>query len=405
MPPSAVVGSRNALQSGEGQRAIPVRASLAGSIAAVAAVLGAVVFGASLNGLVGHPSRFGWNWNLLLQAEGGYGHWIPGRLAKLIDGQPDVAGWSEFGFGQVPMGPGGAVVPVLAVQPQTGFVEPPTTAGHALDGPDQIELGAVTMRELGLHIGEQVVAGAPPYQRRLTLVGTVTLPSFGAALADHVSLGRGAMLSETELLAILGLNGREARAGPNASEAAPSAAAIDFASGTTAAQRAAFVRRVTSANPDGTPGGTYPLTNYLAAAVVNASQMGGQPLALALGVGAASVLSLATSVLAVVLRRRRELALLKALGMTRRQVRSIVGWQTTIALAVALIVGIPIGITLGRLAWTVFATSLGVVPIAAVPVLEIAAGVVAVLAICNALAAVPAAIAARTVPYVGLRPE
>ena len=46
--------------------------------------------------------------------------------------------------------------------------------------------------------------------------------------------------------------------------------------------------------------------------------MGDQPLALALGLAAAAVLSLALTVLASVRRRRRELALLKTLGMTRR---------------------------------------------------------------------------------------
>jgi hypothetical protein len=53
----------------------------------------------------------------------------------------------------------------------------------------------------------------------------------------------------------------------------------------------------------------------LGAAIVNAAQMGGQPLALAL---AAAVLSLAVTLLASVRQCRPELALLKALGLTRR---------------------------------------------------------------------------------------
>jgi hypothetical protein len=48
----------------------------------------------------------------------------------------------------------------------------------------------------------------------------------------------------------------------------------------------------------------------------NAQHLGGQPIALALGLAAAAVLSLALTVLGLVRRRRGEFALLKALGMT-----------------------------------------------------------------------------------------
>ena len=41
------------------------------------AVVAAVVFGASLTGLVTHPARYGWNWQILIQAEGGYGELHP----------------------------------------------------------------------------------------------------------------------------------------------------------------------------------------------------------------------------------------------------------------------------------------------------------------------------------------
>jgi predicted lysophospholipase L1 biosynthesis ABC-type transport system permease subunit len=66
-------------------------------------------------------------------------------------------------------------------------------------------------------------------------------------------------------------------------------------------------------------------------------------------------------------RRRRELALLKTLGMTRRQVRAIVAWQTTVTLVIAAGAGLPLGLALGRWAWQAFAGSLGVAPVTAVP--------------------------------------
>ncbi len=104
-----------------------------------------------------------------------------------------------------------------------------------------------------------------------------------------------------------------------------------------------------------------------ASAIVNTEQMGSQPLALALGLAVAAVLSLALTVLSLVRRRRRELALLKALGMTRSQVRAVIAWQTTLTLLIAVAVGGALGIAGGRLAWHAFAGSLGVVPIVEVP--------------------------------------
>jgi hypothetical protein len=95
------VASRNALEPGSGQQAVPVRATLLGSIAAVTAVISAAVFGASLTGLVSHSVRYGWNWRILIQAEGGYGNFSPGVMNRLVGGQPTVAAWSSFGFSQL----------------------------------------------------------------------------------------------------------------------------------------------------------------------------------------------------------------------------------------------------------------------------------------------------------------
>ena len=71
LPAAAVVGTRNALEPGSGVRAVPVRSALLGSVAAVTAVVTAVVFNASLAGLASHPARYGWNWDMVIQAEAG----------------------------------------------------------------------------------------------------------------------------------------------------------------------------------------------------------------------------------------------------------------------------------------------------------------------------------------------
>jgi hypothetical protein len=383
---------------------VPVRSALLGSVAAVTAVVAALTFEASLTSLASHPARYGWNSGVVIQAQGGYAPLSRGKLSRLINGQAAVAGWSEFGFTQLPVG--GRTVPVLAIRHQLGAVQPPTTSGRPLSGMDQIELGQLTLNELGKQVGDTVRIGRPGAERTVTITGTVTLPSFGMSTSDHVSLGRGAMLSESTLLAAEGITSQQSQNSlTEAGLVFPSAVAIDLKPGTTSVQRARLVNRIVSANPTNFPGGTYQLTGAQASAVINAEHMGGQPLALALGLAAAAVLSLALTVLSLVLRRRHELALLKTLGMTRGQVRAVIAWQTTLTLTTAVIVGGPLGVVAGRWAWRAFANSLGIAPAAEIPALALVLGLLALVAAGNLLAAVPAAIAARTPPAAALRTE
>jgi hypothetical protein len=405
LPLTAVVGIREALGRGGGRRPHPVLATLVGSVVAVLAVTMAVVFGASLTGLVNHPARYGWNWTLLMDTQGGYGTWPPAQMNRLVSGQPGVTGWSTFAFTQIPID--GQSVPVLGLTRHVGSVEPPTSSGHPIAGPGQIELGTATLRQLGKRIGDTVTAGSGRHRRTLTIVGTVTLPSIGLTLTDHVSLGRGALLADSTLLAAQGLSpglpAQQASA-PVSVPAFPSAVAIDLAPGTSAA---ALVARISHANPGGTPGGTYrlPRNRIRGAAIVDAARMGSQPLTLALAVAGGAVLSLALALLASVRRRRRELALLKTLGLTRRQVMAAVAWQASLILVIATLAGVPLGVAAGHWAWAAFATSLGAVPVTVVPVPALLAGVLALLVAGNLLAAAPGAVAARITPAAVLRTE
>jgi len=404
LPPCAVVGSRNALEAESGQRTVPAWVTLLGSVAAVTAVVVAAVFGASLTSLITHPSQYGWNWGILIQTQGGYGTFGPGAMDRLVGRQPAVAAWSSFGFSQLQVG--GREIPVLGLQRHRGLAEPPTTSGRPLAGSGEIELGTVTLRELGKKTRDTVAVGSPPHQRTFRIVGTVTLPSFGLVEAEHVSLGRGGMLSDSDLLMAEGTDATAAsQPGSAAATSLPSAVAIKLAPGTSDLERSSLVHRITSANPDRTPGGTYELGRVRAAAVADASGMGSQPLALALGLAAAAVLSLALTVLASVRRRRRELALLKTLGMTRRQLRSIVAWQTSVILVVAAVVSVPLGIAGGRWAWEAFAGSLGVVPATVIPVPALLIGLLGLLAAGNLLSAAPASLAARIPAAATLRAD
>jgi len=50
-------------------------------------------------------------------------------------------------------------------------------------------------------------------------------------------------------------------------------------------------------------------------------------------------------------RRRHELAVLRALGLTSRQARLVVVTQATLLAVIGLVAGIPLGLAVGRAAW------------------------------------------------------
>jgi hypothetical protein len=389
LPTSASLGVRYALEAPPGHRRSVVWGNLLGSVVAVTAVVAAVVFGASLNGLVSHPVRYGWSWDVLLQAEGGYGNFSGTNLNKFMASQPGVSGWSTFAFTQLPID--GQLIPVLGLATHVGSVEPPTVTGHAIGGQGQIELGTNTLRQLGKQVGNTVEVGTGRALRQMTIVGTVTLPSLGLQLTDHVSLGRGAMLPETTLLAIESLSSHTGPANESFS-ALPSTLAIDLDAGVSAGP---FVNRMVGANLGGQPGSVYQVHQVLGAAVLNDVQMGDQPLTLAVVVTAAVLVSLAATVLASARRRRRELAVLRALGLTRRQLREVIAWQTGTILVIAVAVGLPVGVAAGRWAWAGFAGSIGVVPVTVVPVVTLVLGLVGLVAVGSAVTALPGVVAAH----------
>ena len=120
---------------------------------------------------------------------------------------------------------------------------------------------------------------------------------------------------------------------------------------------------------------------------------------------ASRLLSVGHALITSVRRRRRDLALLKTLGFNRRQVRATIAWQATALATVGLVVGLPIGIIAGRLAWHRIADGLGVSNVATLPTLALLLAIPAVLALVNLLAFFPARSAANTRPAVALRSE
>ena len=139
--------------------------------------------------------------------------------------------------------------------------------------------------------------------------------------------------------------------------------------------------------------------------VTNLERVEALPRLLALFLGLLAVLAVGHTLVTAVRRRRRDLAVLKALGFHRIQLSAIVAWQATLLTLAGVGVGVPLGVAGGRWAWSLVADSLGVVDRPAVPLAGLAIIVIAALLVANLVAALPAWSAARTQPAVVLRTE
>ena len=60
--------------------------------------------------------------------------------------------------------------------------------------------------------------------------------------------------------------------------------------------------------------------------------------------------------------RRRDFAVLRTLGLQRRQLSALMFWQITTVTGLALLIGLPVGAAAGHWAWALFADVLGISP-------------------------------------------
>lgn len=141
------------------------------------------------------------------------------------------------------------------------------------------------------------------------------------------------------------------------------------------------------------------------AEIVNYRSVGTTPAVLGACLAAGAVSALMLTLIASVRRRRRELAMLKTLGFTGRQLASAVAWQSVIAVAIGTLIGVPLGIVLGRWLWDLFAEQIHAVPVPTVPLADIAAISLGALLLALLVSVVPGRIAARTPTALLLRAE
>ncbi len=401
LPVAVATGIRFALEPGSGRRAVPVRSAILGGALATVVLIATVTFGASIDHLVSTPALYGWNWDYALSAGGGGGGGDipPAQAVHLLGRDPYVARYSavdEPGYLTID----GQAVATMAERPGAA-VQPPTLQGTGLVGNDQIVLGARTLAALHKHIGDvvSVATGLPGHPaRRLRIVGVATMPTMGSTGGLHLEMGSGALVPIAMIPQVLENPFGDPQVGP-------AAYLIDLKAGSDPVAARRSLQAMTGPLSNTYNFGVVLQSVLRPAEIVNYRSVGATPAALGAGLGAGAITALGLTLLAAVRRRSRDLALLKTLGFTRRQLAATVAWQSNAAVLVGTAAGVPLGIITGNWLWDLFARQINVVPVPEAPALAIGLIALGALVLANMVSLLPGRIAAGTSTAILLRAE
>jgi hypothetical protein len=360
--PAAGTGARFALTPHQRDAASSMGTFVALGIM-VAGVAAATTFSSSLTRLVGQPARFGSNYAFGL---GQLSDHTPDELRAALADQPDLSDLMILTGAQVRAGD--ASVGVVGVEHVRGSLGPEVLEGRSPQAPDELALGRLTAHDLGVGLGEQVSLSGPGGEQNYRVVGLVVVPTLG----DIDGVGLGAVATAEGLTRV--------QPTPDMSVAAMnlrSGVSRDVADGI-------------AASLGDKPGREDPPPS-----IVNVGRVRRIPGVLAGLLGALAVLTLVHTLITSIAGRRRDLAVLRALGADGRWITSAIHWQATALTVGPLLVGLPVGLLLGATVFRAFVGRIGAVPDPALPLVILALIAVVLLAVANLAAIVPARRARR----------
>jgi ABC-type antimicrobial peptide transport system permease subunit len=305
-------------------------------------------------------------------------------------------------IGRQPVPVGDVVLPFYAIEEVAGSTRFVVLHGHAPRHRGEVVLGPDSASTFGVGIGDQVEIGAAG---RFTVVGIGLLPT-----TPHSSFDQGGWLLADDVVAatpasvwahlrtVFGATGPLGDADLREAVFARGDVVARLADGADIEAVAARITReadgAVSVTPATQPADQQNLRNVRALPGLFAGFL----LVLALG-------ALAHVSASVLRRRRSDLAIFRCLGLTPRQIRACLAWQATTLVAIALVVGVPVGLALGRNVWRLVTNATPMVYAAPVATLTLVVIVPAALIVANLLAAIPGRRAARLHPAEVLRTE
>ena len=379
-PVPLVVGARFALEPGRGRSTVPVRSALAGAVVGVLGVLAAFTFSAGVSDAASHPARFGQTWQLTtFLGYNGQDFGPASRVLRAVAADRDVTGVDDARIGGAQSGQVSiesfTYAPIGGKRPAVVL-----TAGRMPASPDEIVLAPTTAQEMHAKTGSVVrLTGGTPISKAVRVTGIGFVPP-----GPHNGYADGAWLTPAGYDRIFD----GARYGFKFH-----AATVSLRAGVDVRAAARRLDAVAAAIPGGkaftfTPPDPIPEVQEI-------QDLELLPVALSAFLALLAISAVGHALSIAVRRRRHELAVLRVLGITRRQARLVVTTQASLQALIGLIFGVPLGIALGRAVWRAVA---GFTPLAYHPPVALLALLLiapAVLLAANALAAWPQRRAAR----------
>jgi ABC-type lipoprotein release transport system permease subunit len=377
-PVAVVLGVRSALAGGAGRLRVPVMSTVAAIAAMFAVVTAGVVVAASSARLLDTPRLYGQNY-VILGSVGGEPERFIARALRGAERDRSVRGVMAGALTTVTID--GRSVGLLGARSVKGTVPISLQSGRAPAGPREIALANRTIAALGVDLGDTVRVRGTGRTLALRVTGVATLP-YLYWRSQGVAIGNGAMVALRTLRALV--------------PGTPiSRILVRPAPGVDPDREVAALTRTTS---------TFWSLATRPAEVTKLTHVRSVPYLLIALVALSAVAALSHLLIATTRRRRREIAILKALGLRRRDVRTTTFAQSATTVAIGCLVGIPLGVVAGFWVWDVLADRMGVV---AEPVLPASTALLVpgALALCVLVAVVPAVLAARTPAAAVLRTE
>ena len=368
--PPIVVGVRLVGDRSRGRFA--VRTAVVGAGVALAGVCAVAVLSGSLAGVLDHPERYGWPWTARPDLDSD----DPEATIAAIAEEPDVAAIGVVDSASIDIN--GRGLEGFALDVVKGSIAFPVLDGRVPTAPTEVALGTGVLSEVA--IGDSVTLSTPDDPTvDLRVVGRVVLPHIDSA-------GEDSALVVPELIPELAVDEEKSLV-------------LTYADGADVEQLEARL-----AEEHGLSFPNYARPNP-PGRLVHLDAIGSLLIALAAFFAVLGVAGLVHCLTTSSRRHQGLFATLRSLGFVREQVvRSVVVSAGTIV-AISAVVGIPVGIVIGRQAWLRAVAGLGIVDTPSVPVTMIAATAAAALVLAVVVAAVPAWWASRRHPAEMLRVE
>lgn len=328
----ARAGLTLALDPARGADAVPVRSGLAGLTLGVLAVAMSLTVSSSLDRLLDTPGLYGWGWDAAVPLDES----TPDLLAR-IEATPGV---SAIGLGTTSAQVAIGSISAEMVSMEPGPIQPVILEGRPPASVDEVALGRRTLRAAHARIGSVVSVGlqGQDVSRSMLVTGVVVLP----VESDTSTLGEGLLVTGGGLRAFV-------------SEVEPDVAFVRYSSDLDRADVDRSLRALAGGGDQGVQVPTRPGT------VADFGRVRSLPLVLAGLLAGLGLSTIAYVLVSSVARRRRDLAVLKAIGFTSADVRAVVVWEALALVVASLAIGIPLGVAAGRWAWTLFAYDFGFV--------------------------------------------